>query len=420
VAHYNLGFALREQGRFADALAAFRKGHELGSRRQAWPFPSAQLVRDAEQLVALDARLAKVLRGEAKSAGARESIVLAQFCQIHKKRYAAAVRFYTEAFVAEPRLSGDQPSAPRCHTAGAAALAGCGGGQDAVGLPEMARARLRQQALDWLRADLSAQQRVLAKGPAMAPPVIVQSLQHWLQDTAFAGVRGRNALAKLPEAERAPWQQLWADVADTRARALTAVAAVTIPFYTRELERLPNNAALRRGRGDCYVAVGDHARALADYSKIVELEPKNAEAWKRVAWLLTTCPDARLRAPDRAHAMANKAVALAPKDGNCWLALAWANYRTGNWQQALEAADKALLLRNGGDCGEWFLLAMVHARLGNHEKARQWYDQANRLMVTRHHDDWPHFRAEAAALLGIPVPPAPKNNEKRPGNRQQP
>jgi hypothetical protein len=44
-------------------------------------------------------------------------------------------------------------------------------------------------------------------------------LQYWQVDAAFKDVRGPEALAKLPEAERQPWQELWADVAATLARA---------------------------------------------------------------------------------------------------------------------------------------------------------------------------------------------------------
>jgi hypothetical protein len=44
-----------------------------------------------------------------------------------------------------------------------------------------------------------------------------QTLRHWQQDTDFAGVRDA-ALANLPEAERQPWQQLWADVEETLRR----------------------------------------------------------------------------------------------------------------------------------------------------------------------------------------------------------
>jgi len=44
-------------------------------------------------------------------------------------------------------------------------------------------------------------------------------MRHSLEDTDFAGVHGQQALAKLPEAEREPWQKLWDDVANTLARA---------------------------------------------------------------------------------------------------------------------------------------------------------------------------------------------------------
>ena len=44
-------------------------------------------------------------------------------------------------------------------------------------------------------------------------------MRHWQQDPDFVGVRGPDALARLPEAERQPWQALWAEIAQTRARA---------------------------------------------------------------------------------------------------------------------------------------------------------------------------------------------------------
>jgi hypothetical protein len=52
-----------------------------------------------------------------------------------------------------------------------------------------------------------------------ARPVIVQQMQLGLRAPDFAGVRGQHALARLPAAERHAWQTLWADVADTLARA---------------------------------------------------------------------------------------------------------------------------------------------------------------------------------------------------------
>jgi hypothetical protein len=42
---------------------------------------------------------------------------------------------------------------------------------------------------------------------------VQQTLQHWQKDPDLDSVRGKEALARLPETERAGWQQLWNEVA---------------------------------------------------------------------------------------------------------------------------------------------------------------------------------------------------------------
>src|SRR5262249_14954034 len=44
MAHCNLSWALAQQGRFAEALVAAKRGHELGAEVPDWPDTSAQLV----------------------------------------------------------------------------------------------------------------------------------------------------------------------------------------------------------------------------------------------------------------------------------------------------------------------------------------------------------------------------------------
>src|SRR5260370_27364394 len=63
--HFNLGHALMEKGLFADALAAVRRGQELAAGTPQAARPSAQWIRDTELLLAMDARLPAVFRGEA-------------------------------------------------------------------------------------------------------------------------------------------------------------------------------------------------------------------------------------------------------------------------------------------------------------------------------------------------------------------
>jgi serine/threonine protein kinase/Flp pilus assembly protein TadD len=212
-AHCNLGHVLREQGRFADALVTLKRGHELGSRNQRWPYPSAQWVQHCERLVQLDRKLSAVLSGKQQPADVAERIALARLCQMPcNKCYRAALRFYEEAFAAAPKLTGDQPSGPRYNAACAAALAGCGQGKDGVQLDDREQARLRQQALDWLRADLRAYRQAMEKGADKVSPGVAQQMGHWLGDADFAGVRGPDALARLSAGERRDWQQLWQEV----------------------------------------------------------------------------------------------------------------------------------------------------------------------------------------------------------------
>jgi Flp pilus assembly protein TadD len=214
--HSNLGNALQETGDWKGAIAALSEALRLkpgdGNTRAA--------LDTARGLLEADTRLAKVLSGESQPAGAAERAKLAQVCaQPYKQLHATAARFYAEAFAAEPKLAEDLRAGHHYNAACAAALAGCGQGKDANTLGDKGRARLRQQALGWLRADLAAWRRLLEKGPAQNRPGAAQQLAHWLEDTDFAGVRGEQALANLPPAERAPWQQLWQEVEALRQRA---------------------------------------------------------------------------------------------------------------------------------------------------------------------------------------------------------
>jgi tetratricopeptide (TPR) repeat protein len=218
-AHCNLGHILRDEGQFAEALTCLRRGHDLGSKNPRWPYPSAQSVLGCEHLVELDGKLPSILKGEAKPTDVGQRIDLAWICCTPAKQlHMAAVRFYTDAFAEEPRLVGEQPSPQRYDAACAAALAGCGQGKDAGNLPDKVSTRLRGQALSWLRDDLAAWRKVLDSQPDKARPAVAQQMQHWLTDKDFNGVRGPDALAKLPEAERPDWQKLWADVADMHRR----------------------------------------------------------------------------------------------------------------------------------------------------------------------------------------------------------
>jgi serine/threonine-protein kinase len=189
----------------------------LGTKQRGWHYPSAKWVLEAERLVELDHKLAAILKDQGQPANAAERLALARFCQQHKKLPRAAAGLYAGAFAAEPKLADDLPA--RYNAACSAALAAAGRGEDAAQLGDGERARWRQQALDWLHADLGAWAKVLESAKPGAHSTVRQKLQHWQRDSNLTGVRGAAALAKLPEEERAGWQKLWDDVADLLKRA---------------------------------------------------------------------------------------------------------------------------------------------------------------------------------------------------------
>ncbi len=166
-AHCNLGLALRQQGQYAEALAELRVGHELGSKRPRWGYPSAQWLREAERMAALAARLPALLKGDDRPKDNAERLAVAQVCY-DTKRHAAAARFWAEALEADPKLGDDRRAGHRYNAACAAALAGCRQGTDDPKPDDVVQARLRGQALDWLNAERAVWAKVLDSGDAAA------------------------------------------------------------------------------------------------------------------------------------------------------------------------------------------------------------------------------------------------------------
>jgi eukaryotic-like serine/threonine-protein kinase len=195
-----------------------RKGHDLGSRRPNWRYPSAEWVAQAERILAVAKRFPALLRDEDKPRDNAERLAFAQMACDHKN-FAVATRLWAEALESEPKLGNVRQTQHRYNAACAAALAAAGAGKDEPQPDDVAKAKLRGQALGWLKAELAAWSKLLESGPPQDRPAIVQTLQHWKVDTDLTGVRDPEALAKLPEPERKKWQSLWADVEALLKRA---------------------------------------------------------------------------------------------------------------------------------------------------------------------------------------------------------
>jgi tetratricopeptide (TPR) repeat protein len=223
-AHCSLGLALSQLGQFREALAELRRGHELSSKRAGWPYPSAQWVRQAEQMVALEGRLPAVLRGDDKPKDSAEGIVFASMTY-NTKQFGPSARLYAESLRADPKLAEDMNSGHRYNAACAAALAGAGQGNDKPPLDEKEKTRWRKQAIGWLRADLAFWTKQAGTGKPEAKALVSQQLQHWKVDPDLAGIRDETAINALPDDEQKACRALWAEVDKLLAKARAGTAS---------------------------------------------------------------------------------------------------------------------------------------------------------------------------------------------------
>ncbi len=99
-------------------------------------------------------RLAPMLRGDDEPADDVERLAFAKYASAQKK-YRLAVRLWADALANDPKLADDRAAQHRYHAARAALLGAAGKGEDQPPLYNATRAKLRRQALDWLKAELT-------------------------------------------------------------------------------------------------------------------------------------------------------------------------------------------------------------------------------------------------------------------------
>jgi serine/threonine protein kinase/tetratricopeptide (TPR) repeat protein len=217
-----------------------------------------------------------------------------------------------------------------------------------------------------------------------------------------------------------------------------------LAYFTAYLASLPADVPIHMARAKCYLELGNRDAAQADFEAALALARTDGERvntyiqrvvvysglglWDAakadyeaalaltrtdgeralvsngIAWQLATHPLPRLRNPVRAVALAREAVEKAPQEGTIWNTLGVALHRTGDWEAAIVALEKAealepdkYLAHNG------FFLAMAHRQRGESDPALRWYHKAVAWMDKNGPEDdllW-RFRAEAAGLLGL-------------------
>jgi tetratricopeptide (TPR) repeat protein len=197
--------------------------------------------------------------------------------------------------------------------------------------------------------------------------------------------------------------QLW------RGRGLAQLRlrrwAEALADLSRALELGPEGdgrAELYEARAHAHQRLGNDVEALAGYRRALQREPENCLFRNNLAWLLATCPAPDCRNPAEAVALARRTVERVQHGGDYWNTLGVALYRTGDAAGAVRALVKSHELFGERELAfNGYFLALAHARLGNREEARRWYERSVRWQEEHRPADEElcRFRAEAAAQV---------------------
>jgi tetratricopeptide (TPR) repeat protein len=177
--------------------------------------------------------------------------------------------------------------------------------------------------------------------------------------------------------------------------------------YRQAIIKQPDSAELWTNLARILRAQQKFAEAVEASTEAIRLKPADEPVvCNELAWVLATVADPKLRDPKRAVELAQRATQLEASAGTFWNTLGVAQYRVGDFKQAITALEKSMQLRAGGDPNDWFFLAMAHWQLGHKDEARSWYDKATKWMDQKQSksNELIRFRAEAAELLGITEP----------------
>ena len=189
----NLGRAREGTGDPDGAVAAYDEALRLDPNNAYARAARTRAQRDRD----LYLRLPDIVAGKEEPKTASAGCRLAMLCARQRKRYTTSVRLFESAFATDPSLAEDLKAAHRYNAACFAALAAAGEDEDSTKLDDNERARLRKQALAWLRADLILRTRQLQSGQGSDSADGRSALRHWQQDTDLASLRDEAALAKL-------------------------------------------------------------------------------------------------------------------------------------------------------------------------------------------------------------------------------
>jgi tetratricopeptide (TPR) repeat protein len=115
-----------------------------------------------------------------------------------------------------------------------------------------------------------------------------------------------------------------------------------IAYYQKALKLSPRNPNLYNNLGNALSRQGQFEQAIAHYQAAIKLAPNNPSFLNNLAWLLATCPEARVRNGQQAVQLAERVCQLTDYEQPqliCTLAVAYAE--TGRFEDAAATSERA-------------------------------------------------------------------------------
>jgi serine/threonine-protein kinase len=213
---FNYAMALREHGEFKDSLEQLREAKKIGTNNAQLRNSLPNQMKLAEMLVDLEKKFPTIINDEEELSDQREMLMVMHLARWKQRFRLSALLFEKALKGTDPRASQGANYIPAC----AACLAADGkgffsqpvmrGAYDPVNQTE--RARLRQLALIWLRADLAYWTRQASSNNPAAKKEAGLMLEICQMDVRLESVRDKERAEKLSKQEQEDWRKFWDDV----------------------------------------------------------------------------------------------------------------------------------------------------------------------------------------------------------------
>lgn len=115
-----------------------------------------------------------------------------------------------------------------------------------------------------------------------------------------------------------------------------------IQDFTEAIKLVPGDTQSLQGRAIAFARKGKYHEAAADLMRASELDPRAAEIFNSLAWLLSTCPDPTIRDGTKATEYINQALRLSPNQIPFWDTRAAVFAENSDFQNAIEWEERYL------------------------------------------------------------------------------